>query len=169
MEDVLYQYARPHNPRRPVVCVDERPCFLVGDVITPLPLSAGHPRREDYHSSKHGSRALLTLTGQRWAQVYAQRTPARYTDFMAFLSQQFLQAQEIVPDQDDLHAHLPGSFAAHRPPQDAFDLAQRFNRHHTPVGASWLNMIELEFAVLTRQCLDRRIPDQHLLSQEGAA
>lgn len=173
MEDVLHQYAQPYDPRRPVVCFDERPCFLIGDLIAPLPLAAGQPKREDYHYSKHGSCALLMafepLTGRRWARVYAQRTAAQYTDFMQHLTAQFPEAERIVLIQDNLNTHQPGSFYAHLPPQEAFDLAHRFEWHFTPTGASWLNMIELEFAVLSKQCLDRRIPTQAQLTHEVMA
>lgn len=173
MEDVLSLYALPYDEKRPVICFDERPCFLIGDLIAPLPMAPGHPKREDYHYSKHGSCALLMAfephTGQRWAKLYAQRTAKEYTAFMQYLSAQFPNAEQIVLVQDNLNTHQPGSFYAHRPPQQAFDLAHRFEWHYTPKGASWLNMIELEFSVLAKQCLDRRIPSQEQLQREVLA
>ncbi len=175
MEQVLKLYARPYNPKRPMVCFDERPCFLIGDVVLPLPMTAGKPKREDYHYSKHGSCSLLMafepLTGRRWAKVYSQRTAKEYTAFMQYLSAQFPEAEHIELVQDNLNTHQGGSFYAHLPPEDAFALAERFTMHFTPKGASWLNMragpvgavlpktIEIEFSVLSKQCLDRRIPD----------
>lgn len=173
MERVLKLYALPHNPKRPVICFDERPCFLIGDVVVPLPLTSGKPKREDYHYSKHGSCALLMAfepaTGRRWAKVYERRTAKEYTVFMAYLEQQFPEAEQLELVQDNLNTHQGGSFYAHLPPEDAFTLAERFAMHFTPKGASWLNMIELEFSALSRQCLDRRIPDQALLEQEVLA
>lgn len=59
MEGVLALYARPYNPKRPVICFDERPCFLTGEAVVPLPMTSGKPKREDYHYTKHGSCALL--------------------------------------------------------------------------------------------------------------
>lgn len=173
MERVLRLYALPYNPERPVVCFDERPCFLIGDAVVPLPMQAGKPKREDYHYSKHGSCALLMafepLTGRRWAKVYERRTAKEYTDFMQYLRRQFPDAEHIELVQDNLNTHQGGSFYAHLPPDDAFALAERFAMHFTPKGASWLNMIEIEFSVLAKQCLDRRIPDQQQLEREVLA
>lgn len=173
MERVLRLYALPYNPERPVVCFGERPCFLIGDAVVPLPMQAGKPKREDYHYSKHGSCALLMafepLTGRRWAKVYERRTAKEYTDFMQYLRRQFPDAEHIELVQDNLNTHQGGSFYAHLPPDDAFALAERFAMHFTPKGASWLNMIEIEFSVLAKQCLDRRIPDQQQLEREVLA
>jgi hypothetical protein len=170
MEHILALYARPYNPKRPLVCFDERPCFLIGDVVVPMPMQAGKPEREDYHYSKHGSCALLMAfephTGRRWAKVYDRRTAREYTHFMQLLSLQFLDAEVIELVQDNLNTHQGGSFYAHLPPDEAFALAQRLKMHFTPKGASWLNMIEIEFSVLSKQCLDRRIPDQPQLERE---
>lgn len=182
MEQVLKLYAQPYNPKRPVVCFDERPCFLIGDVVLPLPMTSGKPKREDYHYSKHGSCSLLMafepLTGRRWAKVYSRRTTYEYTQFMQYLEKQFPDAEHIELVQDNLSTHQGGSFYAHLSPQDAFALAERFNMHFTPKGASWLNMragpvgavlpktVEIEFSVLAKQCLDRRIPDQPQVERE---
>ena len=152
------------------MCFDERPCFLIGDVVLPLPMTSGKPKREDYHYSKHGSCSLLMAfephTGRRWAKVYSRRTAKEYTRFMHHLSNQFPEAEQLELVQDNLNTHQGGSFYAHLEPEDAFVLAERFDMHFTPKGASWLNMIEIEFSVLSKQCLDRRIPDQLQLERE---
>ena len=169
MEHVLGLYARAYDAQRPVVCFDERPCFLIGDVVVPIPMQVGRAKRQDYHYSKHGSCALLMAfephTGRRWAKVYARRTAKEYTRFMQYLVKQFPQIDiELV--QDNLNTHQGGSFYAHLPPEDAFALSQRFEMHFTPKAASWLNMVELEFSALSKQCLDRRIPCQQQLERE---
>lgn len=173
MEQILALYSRPYDPKRPLVCFDERPCFLIGDLVVPLPMQSKKPKREDYHYSKHGSCALLMafepLTGRRWAKVYARRTAKEYSDFMQYLEKQFPEAEQIELVQDNLNTHQGGSFYAQLPPEDAFTFSQRFEMHFTPKGASWLNMIELEFSVLSKQCLDRRIPDQQQLEREALA
>lgn len=173
MENILGLYARPYDPKRPLVCFDERPCFLIGDLVVPLAMQSGKPKREDYHYSKHGSCALLMAfephTGRRWAKVYARRTAQEYTDFMRQLDKQFPEADAITLVQDNLNTHQGGSFYAHLQPEQAFNLAQRFDMHFTPKGASWLNMIELEFSALSKQCLDRRIPCQKQLEHEVLA
>jgi hypothetical protein len=173
MEKVLRLYALPYDPKRPVICFDERPCFLIGDVVIPVPMRSGKPKREDYHYSKHGSCALFMAfephTGRRWAKVYDRRTTKEYSHFMQHLSEQFSDAEVIELVQDNLNTHQGGSFYAHLNPEEAFALAQRFEMHFTPKGASWLNMIEIEFSALSRQCLDRRIPCQRQLEREVLA
>jgi hypothetical protein len=170
MERVLHTYSLPYNPKHPVVCFDERPCFLIGDVLQPIAMKAGKSKREDYQYEKHGSCCVMLAvepsTGQRWVKVYAQRTAKEYTDFMQFLAQQFPQAEAITLIQDNLNTHHAGSFYKHLDPADAFALSQRFNWLYTPKHASWLNMAELEFSALSRQCLHRRIAAQLHLEQE---
>ena len=112
MEAVLKLYARPYNPKRPVICFDERPCFLIGEAVVPLPMQAGKPKRQDYHYSKHGSCALLMafepLTGRRWEKIYERRTAEEYTAFMQYLSAQFPAAEQLELVQDNLNTHQGG-------------------------------------------------------------
>ena len=173
MEQVLYSYSLPYHPKRPVVCFDERPCFLSSDVLQPLPMTQGKSKREDYEYEKHGSCCVMLAfephTGQRWLKVYAQRTAKEYTNFMQFLARQFPEAEQVTLVQDNLNTHHPGSFYSHLDPQQAFQLAQRFEWLYTPTHASWLNMAELEFSALARQCLNRRIASQALLEKEALA
>lgn len=173
MERVLHTYSLPYNLKRPVVCFDERPCFLIGDVLQPIPMSKGQSKREDYQYEKHGSCCVLLAfepyTGQRWVKVYKQRTAKEYTNFMRFLSQQFSEAEQITLLQDNLNTHHPGSFYSQLAPEQAFILGQRFHWVYTPTHASWLNLVELEFSALARQCLNRRIASQTLLEKEVLA
>lgn len=173
MEGVLHTYSLPYNPERPVICFDERPCFLISDVLQPVPMSQGQSRREDYEYEKQGSCCVLLgfepHTGQRWLKVYKQRTAKEYTHFMRFLAQQFPETAQITLIQDNLNTHQPSSFYKHLDPEDAFTLAQRFHWLYTPNHASWLNMAELEFSALARQCLNRRIPSQARLQKEVLA
>lgn len=173
MERVLHSYSLPYNPKRPVLCFDERPCFLIGDVLMPMAMSEGKSKREDYQYSKHGSCCIMLAfephTAKRWVKVYAQRTAKEYTDFMQFLSQQFPDADAISLIQDNLNTHQGGSFYKHLEAETAFQLSQRFDWVYTPKHASWLNMVELEFSALSRQCLNRRISSQDLLEQEVLA
>ena len=173
MERVLHTYSLPYNPKCPVLCFDERPCFLIGDVLQPIPMSKGQSKREDYQYEKHGSCCILLAfephTGRRWLKVYKQRTAKEYTHFMQFLAKQFPDADTITLVQDNLNTHQPGSFYSQLDPQSAFQLAQRFTWVYTPKHASWLNRVELEFSALARQCLNRRIPSQILLEKEALA
>ena len=108
-------------------------------------------------------------TGRRWAKVYKRRTGKEYTHFMQHLSEQLPGTEAIELVQDNLNTHQGGSFYAHLNAEEAFALCERFEMHFTPKGASWLNMIEIEFSALSRQCLNRRIPCQQQLEQEVLA
>jgi hypothetical protein len=170
MERILWLYALPYDAHYPVLCFDERPCFLIGDVVEPLALQSGQVRKEHYAYEKLGSCALLAalepLTGRRFAQVHHQRTRLEYTLFMQEVADAYPTAEKIRIVQDNLNTHHPGSFYAHLPADQAFALAQRFEFFYTPKSASWLNMIEIEFSALARQCLHRRIPTIEQLAQE---
>ena len=173
MERLLWLYAQPYDPCYPVIGFDERPCFLLGEAVAPLALKKGQVRKEHYAYAKHGActvlAALEPLTGKRLAQVKAQRTKKEYTEFCQALVKAWPQAQKIRLVQDNLNTHNASSFYEHLPAAAAFALAEKFEFYYTPKSASWLNMIEIEFSVLSRQCLDRRIPTQALLEKEVLA
>jgi DDE superfamily endonuclease len=173
MELLLWLYRLPYDPRYPVLCFDERPCFLIGDLVEPLALQSGQVRKEHYAYEKLGSCALLAaiepLTGRRLAQVHHQRTRREYTLFMIEVANAFPTAQKIRVVQDNLNTHHVASFYAHLPADEAFALAQRFEFFYTPKSASWLNMIEIEFSALARQCLNRRLPTQERLAHKVLA
>jgi hypothetical protein len=170
MEQILSLYALPYDPAYPVVCYDERPCFLIGDQIEPVAMQTGQVRKEHYAYEKNGSCALLAaiepLTGFRLAQVHPQRTKKEYTLFCQALAAEFPEAIKIRLVQDNLNTHDVSAFYENLPADEAQALANRFEFHFTPKSASWLNMIEIEFSALTRLCLDRRIPSQDLLERE---
>src|SRR5688572_9445419 len=170
MERILALYALSYNPLYPVICFDERPCFLIGDLIEPLALQTGQPRKEHYAYEKNGSCALLAaiepLTGRRLARVFARRTKREFFLFCQALAALYPEAIKIRLVLDNLNTHNPSAFYENLPADEAFALAQRFEFFYTPKAASWLNMIEIEFSALARQCLHRRIPSQDKLEQE---
>jgi hypothetical protein len=173
MEQLLALYALPYDPDYPVLCFDERPCFLIGEAVEPLALQTGRVRKEHYAYEKHGSCALLAaiqpLTGYRLAQVHARRTKKEYTLFMQALAAAFPDARKLRVVQDNLNTHDTSAFYEHLPADEAQALAARFAFYYTPKAASWLNMIEIEFSALTRLCLARRIPTQEDLAREVLA
>lgn len=146
MEDVLGLYALPYNSQYPVVCFDERPCFLTGDNVAPIPTQEGKVAKQHYAYEKNGSCCLLgaiePLKGQRFTKVFAQRTKKEYTQFMQELAKLYPNAIKIRLVQDNLNTHNFGSFYETLPADEAYLLAQRFELHYTPKSASWLNMIE---------------------------
>jgi len=174
MEKILDLYEQPYDPKRPLLCFDERPFQLIEDVLAPLPMKPGKPHREDYHYKRQGVCAIFLafepLTGQRYVQVRQRRTKKDYAAFMrALVERQYPQAETLVVIQDNLNTHSPGSFYETFAPEDAFALAERFELQYTPKRASWLNMVEIELSVFERQCLDRRIGDMQLLEREVLA
>ena len=173
MEDILHLYSLPYNPKRPLIVFDERPCFLIGDVLTPIPMEAGMPKREHYEYAKNGCCTVFLAfepgTGQRWVKVFEKRTGLEYAKFMQYISDQFKDVEKVVLVQDNLATHSMNSFYSHLKPDVAFKLAQRFEFHFTPVKSSWLNMAELELSALSRQCLNRRIGSMAELEREVKA
>ena len=162
MEQLLWLYALPYDPDYPVLCFDERPCFLIGDRIEPIGMQTGQVRKEHYAYEKHGSCTLFAaiepLTGFRLAQVHRRRTKQEYTLFCQALAAQFPNAIKIRLVQDNLNTHDASAFYENLPADEARALADRFEFYFTPKSANWLNMIEIEFSVLTRLCLKVRIP-----------
>jgi DDE superfamily endonuclease len=174
MEDVLYQYALPYDPLRPLLCFDERPCFLIGDVGGILPMSPGKAKRYHYEYEKHGSCCVFLAfephTGRRYVEVRARRTAVDYAQFMqTLLDKHYPQVACLRLVQDNLNTHTPGSFYEVLSPSDAFALSQKFEPPYTPKKGSWLNMAEIEFAALSKQCLDRRIAAFDTLRREVQA
>lgn len=170
MEVLLALYSLPYDPDYPVICYDERPCFLIGETVEPFVMRSGQVRKEHYAYEKLGSCALLAsiepLTGQRLAQVHPQRTKREYTLFCQALAAKYPNAKKIRMVQDNLNTHDASAFYENLPADEAFALAERFEFYYTPKSASWLNMIEIEFSALSRQCLNRRIPTIDKLEQE---
>jgi len=173
MEELLWLYALPYDPKYPVICFDERPCFLIGDRVEPIAMQTGQVRKEHYAYEKLGSCALLAaiepLTGFRLVQVHKHRTKKEYTLFCQALAAQFPEAIKIRLVQDNLNTHDTSAFYENLPADEARALTERFEFYYTPKSASWLNMIEIEFSALTRQCLKRRIPTIEELEREVLA
>lgn len=173
MEHLLGLYAQSYDPQHPVICFDERPCFLIGDEVAPLVMQSERVRKEHYAYEKLGSCALLAaiepLTGKRLAQVKKQRTKKEYTEFCQAIVAAWPEAKKIRLVQDNLNTHNASAFYEHLPAAEAKSLAEQFDFNYTPKSASWLNMIEIEFSALSRQCLDRRIPTIEQLEKEVLA
>lgn len=174
MEDVLEVYHRPRDPRRPLVCLDESSKQLLLETRTPLPMVPGEPARFDYEYRRNGVRSLFMLfaplEGWRHVAVTGQRTAVDYARILKKLAdEQFADAEQIVLVQDNLNTHKPASLYEAFAPAEARRLVERFEWHYTPKHGSWLNMAESELAVLTGQCLDRRIGDEATLRREVAA
>lgn len=174
MEDVLDVYTRPHDPARPLVCLDETSKQLVVETRTPVPMQPGQPARHDYEYERNGTANIFMLfaplEGWRHVEVTERRTAIDYAKILRDLSDvHFPGADKIVLVQDNLNTHTPASLYEAFEPAEARRLVERFEWHYSPKHGSWLNLAESELAVLSSQCLARRIPDATTLTREVGA
>jgi hypothetical protein len=174
MEDVLEVYTRVYDPRRPQVCLDETSRQLLAEVTPPLPVAPGQPAREDYEYERRGVCNLFLvcepLRGWRHVTCSARRTRVDWAHCIKELVDvHYPDAEVIVLVQDNLNTHTPASLYEAFAPAEAKRLADKLELHYTPKHGSWLNMAEIELAVLAEQCLDRRLADQATLEREVAA
>jgi hypothetical protein len=174
MEDVLDLYARAFDPKRPLVCFDESNKEQHIEVIEPLPLEVGQPERFESTFERNGVSNLFMFFAplQNWRQVKVtnRRTNADWAECMKDLVDvHFPDAQRIVVVMDNLSTHTPAALYSAFAPEEAKRIWDRLELHYTPKQGSWLNMAEIELSVLSRQCLDRRIPDQDALRCETNA
>src|SRR5271165_4499977 len=174
MEDVLEVYQRPHDPKRPLVCLDEQSKQLIREVSPAKRMKPGQLARIDYEYDRNGTANLFMvfapLEGWRRVKVTDRRTAIDYAHLLKEISDDhFSDAEKIVLVQDNLNTHGPASLYEAFPPAEARRLVERFEWHHSPKHGSWLNMAESELAVLSSQCLDRRIPDKQTITDEVAA
>jgi hypothetical protein len=174
MEDVLDLYALPYDAAYPVVCLDERPVQLLSDVTEPLPIKPGRKHRFDYEYHREGTcnlfMLLQPLTGWRTVKVTAQRTKQDFAYCLRDLVDvHFPAAERIRVVLDNLNTHTFGALYETFPPAEAQRIMRKLDFHFTPKHGSWLNMVEIELYILSRQCLKQRIPNQARLHTEVTA
>jgi hypothetical protein len=172
MEDVLEVYHRPHNPARPMVCMDECSKQLIAEVRDPLPPSPGHIAKYDSEYERRGTvnvfMAVEPLAGKRIVRITDQRTRTDWALFIRYLLLTvYPEVTALLLVMDNLNTHGIASLYEAFDPATARALASRLEIHYTPKHGSWLNMAETELSVLSRQCLDRRIENKELLMQEA--
>ena len=171
MEEVLDLYHLPYDPNVPSVCFDESNKQLVTEKRTPVEAMPGQMERHDYEYKRNGVRNLFLffspLISWRHVKVTEQRTHLEWAACMKDLVDvHFPQATRIRVIQDNLNTHNPAFLYEVFEPAEAKRILDKLEFHYTPKHGSWLNMAEIEFSVLSRQCLDRRIPDEETLIQE---
>jgi hypothetical protein len=164
MEDVLEVYRLPHDPRYPVVCMDESSKQLVGEVAAPIAMAPGHAEIIDHEYVRNGVATIFVeiepLAGRRHVEITERRTRQDWAHFIkAMLDEHYPEAIKVRLVMDNLNTHDIASLYDTFPPAEALRLAGRLEIHHTPKHGSWLNIAELELSALAGQCLDRRIPD----------
>src|SRR5665213_2162130 len=174
MEDVLDLYAEAADPKHPVVCFDESPTQLIGEVREPIPAEPGQPERYDCEYRRNGTANLFVFLDAheawRHVKVTDHRTARDFADCMRDLADvHYPEADRIRVVMDNLSTHKAGALYEAFPAPEAHRVLQRLEFHYTPKHASWLNMVEIEIGVLRGQCLDRRIGDRDVLVSEVSA
>jgi transposase len=174
MEDVLEVYTRPYDPLRPQVCMDETSKQLLRDTRQSLPMEPGRAQRRDYEYERGGVVNVFMfmepLASRRWVDVSEHRTKVDWAhQIKELVDLRYPEAEQIVLVMDNLNTHSPASLYEAFDPTEAKRLASKLEIHYTPKHGSWLNMAEIELSVLSRQCLDRRVPDFETLYSEAHA
>ena len=181
MEDVLDVYARPYDPKRPVVCVDEGAKELRSTPRGSLPMTpkvsemeAGQAERQDYEYERHGKANLFLsvepLTGKRRVRVTSRRAAVDFAEEVRqVVDLDYADAEVVILVVDNLNTHGPACLYEALPPPEARRIAKKIEWHYTPEHGSWLNVAEVELSVLQRQCLSRRIEDAACLEREVSA
>jgi hypothetical protein len=173
MEDVLDLYAAPYDPAHPVVCFDESPKQLIGEVRQAIPPQPGTPARQDTEYQRNGVRDLMMICepkrGWREVLVMERRTKIEFAHCMRYIVDRYHEAESIRVVLDNLNTHKPASLYEAFPPEEARTIVRKLEFHYTPKHGSWLNIAEIELAVLSNSCLAKRIPDAESLQREVQA
>ncbi len=173
VEDVLEVYQRPRDPQRPVVCLDEQSKQLILETRTPIPPAPGRVERVDYEYERNGTAnpfmLFAPLEGWRHVKVTNRRTKIDFAEVIRELADMhFPAADKFVLVMDNLNTHKPASLYEAFPPAEARRLMEKLEICYTPKHGSWLDMAETELSILTKQCLNRRLPDAGALVREVA-
>ncbi len=172
MEDILAVYLRSYDPKRPVICLDESSKQQIQELIDELPVKPGEVVKFDSEYKRNGVSNLFMmfepLAGWRHVKVTDTRKAIDFAYCLKDLVDiHYPDAEKIVLVMDNLNTHTPASLYKAFSPEEAFRIAQKFEILFTPKHGSWLDMAEIEFSALSRQCLNRRIPDQPTDPHQG--
>lgn len=173
MEDILDLYKRPYDPIKPLVCMDETHKQLIKETRLELPLSPGQGVRFDTEYERQGVCNVFIhyepLAGRRTLQVTDSRKKTDWAYFIRDLvDRDYPEAEKILLVMDNLNTHNGSSLYEAFEPAEAKRILDKLEIHYTPKHGSWLNIAEIELSHLSRQCLDRRIPDKETFIQEGS-
>lgn len=172
MEHILELYHKSYDPKRPMVCLDEKSMQLLANLTLPLACQPGKPLRQDYEYKRNGIRNLFVLVepkaGFRHVLVTRRRTKQDFSFVMRYLVDVLYPDPECIIDvvMDNLNTHHYHSLVETFGKAQADRIMQRLEFHYTPIHASWLNMAEIELSILSKQCLARRLPNEWILTTE---
>ena len=171
MEDVLDIYQRPYDPENPLWCMDEKPYQILDDSRKPLPMRPGDITKVDSEYERNGTVSVFCFiqphTGRIEHSVEPTRTAVDWAEKIQYLVDVIEpEAKRITLVMDNLNTHKPGSLYKAFPPKEAKRILDRLDIHYTPKHGSWLDMAEIGINIMTRECLNRRIPDIESLRKE---
>lgn len=171
MEDVLDVYEMPYNPAIPVVCMDEKPYQLLGEVRDSWAMRPGDDKKVDSEYTRNGTCSIFAfiepLGGMHHVSVREHRTAKDWAEEIKYLSDvMYPNAEKIILVMDNLNTHAPSSLYKAFTPEEARRILKRLEIHYTPKHGSWLDIAEIELNVMTRQCLSRRISSIENLQRE---
>ena len=174
MEDVLEVYKRPHDPQRPLICMDESSKQMLKEVRLPLPAEPGKVERYDSEYERNGTCNIFMffepLAGKRYVDITDNRKAVDWAlQIKDLVDNKYPDAQKITLVMDNLNTHQGSSLYKTFPPQEARRILEKLEFCYTPKHGSWLNMAEIELSILSRQCLNRRIPDKQTFVSEVTA
>jgi transposase len=174
MEEVLDVYHKPYDARYPMVCFDERPVQLIGELHSPLPARPGIKARYDYEYRRNGVANVFMifepLKGKRRLDVTQRRTKQDWAKCLRWMVDELYgEAGKIVLVMDNLNTHKKASLYETFEPAEAKRIADKLEIHYTPKHGSWLNMAEIELSILSRQCLNERMENVENLRAECSA
>jgi hypothetical protein len=174
MEDMLDLYRLPYDENYPVICMDEKPYQLLDDILTPIDMKPGGPKRIDYEYKRKGTCSIFVfnqpLTGWTFANARKRRTAVDFAQkIKELLTVHFPKAIKVRLASDNLNTHVPASLYKAFPAKEARELLRRLEFHYTPKHGSWLNIAEISISILARQCINRRIPNLDTLNSEITA
>ncbi|AKB27598.1 Mobile element protein [Methanosarcina siciliae T4/M] len=174
MYDVLDLYEEDYDPKRPIICLDEKPKQLLEDKRKPIPMKPGSPEKYDYEYIRNGTANIFVAVefkaGKRTTQVTQRRTMVDFAQFMKrFVIEKYSEAKVIRVIADNLNIHKEKAFYETFSEDEAKKILKKIEFHYTPKHASWLNAAEIEISVMDEECTDRRIGDIGMLNNEVAA
>jgi len=174
MEDTLEVYKRPYDESYPLVCMDESSKQHIKDTREPIPAKPGTVARYDTEYERNGVSNVFMffepLQGKRYVEVTDQRTAVDWAhQIRNLVDVHYPYAKRISLVMDNLNTHTGASLYKAFEPKEARRILEKLEIHYTPKHGSWLNMAEIELSILSRQCMDRRIPDQEILKKEISA
>ena len=171
MEDILDVYQRPYDPKYPLWCMDEKPYQILGEAREPLPMRPGNLAKVDSEYVRNGTVSIFCFiqphTGKILHSVEPTRTAVDWAEKIKYLVDEVEpDAEKIILVMDNLNTHNISSLYKAFPPEEARRIAKKLEVHYTPKHGSWLDIAEIGINIMTRECLNRRIPSIEALKEE---